>query len=89
MKFEDHKYRMLINYGELGTISDKELIQAIHDDLAVMELDFSIRYYNCAKLILFGSNEYGDPRQFCRPTGERISWLHSCHFRPACLDYDL
>lgn len=89
MDFDNRRCRMLIDYRKLGTISGSELIQAIYDDIAVMELDFSIRYYTGAKLWLFGSNEYGDPRQFLRPSGEQVRWLHSCHFRPACLDYDL
>lgn len=86
---ENKKGQLTIDYKALGTISDRELIQALADDILVLEETFGVRFYSNAMLILWGSNEYGDPRYFKREGGGQIKRLDTCHYRPACLDYDL
>lgn len=79
---------MMIDYNELGTISKEQLLHALYDDLCAMEEHFGVSFYTGAKLVLYATNEWGDPRFFKRD-GSRVTELKSYHYRPACLDYHL
>ncbi len=90
MSKDKMKGQLQIDYERLGTLSQRELIDALIVDLQMIEQDFGIRFYADAKLILWGSNEWGDPRHFIRLSdGGRMKRLDSMHYRPACLDYEL
>jgi len=86
---DDKKGQLTITYDRLGTISERELLHAIADDIHVLEETFGIKFYSRAMLVLWGSNEFGDPRYFKRECGGMVKQLETCHYRPACLDYDL
>lgn len=88
-KKRNYNNRLTINYNNLGTLSHRELIDALMDDIHIIEQEFGVHFYSNARLIVWASNEYGDPRCIVRPCGEKISCLETSHFRPACLDYDL
>lgn len=81
---------MVVDYSRLGTLSERELIDAMIDDIRMIEEDYGVKFYADAKLIIYASNEWGDPVMFTRHwDGKRASRLDSTHYRPACLDYDL
>jgi len=89
MAKEPDKNRLMINYNRLGTVSERELLDAFIDDLHIINDEFGIHFYSGAKLFLWGSNEWGDPCYFKKPCGGKIRTLDTAHFRPACLDYDI
>ena len=90
MSNEKRKGHVQIDYERLGTLSQRELIDALIDDLHMIEEDYGVKFFADAKLILWGSNEWGDPRHFIRAGGGgRMKRLDSTHYRPACMDYDL
>jgi hypothetical protein len=89
MRYEKNDNRLIIDYRRLGTVSRRELIDAIIQDILMIEEEFGVRFYTGAKLFLWASDEYGSPRLFQRQGGGRVTWLHTTHYRPACLDYDI
>lgn len=88
-KKKSHSNRLTVDYKHLGTLSERELIDAVIDDIHMIEEDYGVRFYSNARLIVWGSDEYGDPRKFVRNCGEHVRRLDSTHYRPACLDYEL
>ena len=83
------KNYLTIDYKRLGTLSDRELIDAVISDIHMIHEDYGVKYFSNAKLVIWASDEYGDPRSFTRHCGETMNRLDSTHYRPACLDYDL
>lgn len=79
----------MVNYDGLGTVSERELIDAIIDDILIMKEKHGVRFYTGAKLIIRPTNEHGDPVMARRGNGAPLKWFNTTHFRPACLDYDL
>ena len=88
-KTKSYKNLLSVEYNQLGTLSYNQLIQAIIDDLHMIKEDYGVQYFRNARLLVWASNEYGDPRKFVRNGGEEMRKLDSTHYRPACLDYDL
>lgn len=88
-KKKNNNNRLTVDYHHLGTLSELQLIEAIIDDIKMIEEDYGVRFYSNARLVVWASNEYGDTRSFVRHCGEPVSRLDSTHYRPACLDYDL
>ena len=83
------KCHLTIDYKRLGTVSDRELIDALISDIHMIHEDYGVRFFRNAKLVIWASDEWGDPRSFTRHNGEQMNRLDSTHYRPACLDYDL
>ncbi len=81
--------RLAVDYHHLGTLSDRQLIDAIIDDIHMIKEDYGVTFYSNARLLVWASNEFGDARTFTRNGGEQMRRLDSTHYRPACLDYDL
>lgn len=80
--------RLIINYHRIGTVTERELVQAIVADLRMIEEEFGVKYCTGAKLIIYATNEYGDPISIKRPTGARVWQIDTLHYRPACLDFE-
>ncbi|WP_065331609.1 hypothetical protein [Tritonibacter mobilis] len=80
---------LTIGYKELGTISIDELLHAIAADVHALKDIYGVKYVKAPRLKLFITNEYGEPVKVQRPTGGRIFYMDTHHYRPACLDYEL
>ena len=78
-----------INYRNLGTISIKEFTNALVEDMHGLEDIFNVRFVKAIKLKLYATNEYGEEIKIYRPTGGRLHYIDTLHYRPACKDYDL
>lgn len=89
MSYDRNQNRLIIDYRRLGTVSEKQLIDALIHDIRMIEQEFGVKFYTGAKLFVWASDEYGAPRSFRRSGGGRVTWLNTTHYRPACLDYDL
>ena len=89
MPIDKSKNRLIVDYRRLETISERELIDALIEDILIMKEKYGVKYYTGAKLTLWVTNEHGDPVSIKRRNGERVKWLNTSHYRPACLDYDL
>ena len=83
------KNRLIVDYDRLGTVSERELIHAVVDDLEYLKEEYGFKFFTGAKLLIWATNEHGDPLTIRSRTGSRMRWLNSTHYRPACLDYDL
>ncbi len=82
------KHRLVVNYDNLGTISERELIDALIDDLEIMKEKYGVKFYKGGKLLLTPSDEYGSPLNIKRSNGSHLKRFDSTHYRPACLDYE-
>lgn len=80
---------IVIDYERVGTVSDRQLLDALISDLRMLQDAYGIRFFTGAKLILGTTNEYGDPCSVRRFDGSRVTKLDTTHYRPACLDYNL
>lgn len=80
---------LTIDYQALGTISIDELAHAINGDIQALKKLYNIHYVNGPRLRIYATNEYGEPVRVERPTGGKIDFMDTHHYRPACKDYDL
>jgi hypothetical protein len=80
---------LTIDYKELGTISIDELAHAVIEDIHALKDIYNIRYVKGPRLLIYPTNEYGEPVKVERPTGGKIDFMDTHHYRPACKDYDL
>lgn len=80
---------LTISYKELGTISIKELRDAVIEDVHALSDIYNVQYVKNARIKLYVTNEYGEEIKVRRPTGGTINFMDTHHYRPACKDYDL
>lgn len=80
---------LTIGYKALGTISIDELAHALVEDIQALKEIYNIRFVTGPLLKLYATNEYGERIIVRRPTGGRIHYMDTHHYRPACKDYDL
>lgn len=80
---------LTIDYKALGTISIDELAHAIIEDIQALKDIYNVRYVKGPRLRIYPTNEYGEPIRLVRPTGGKIDFMDTHHYRPACKDYDL
>lgn len=80
---------LTVDYAKMGTMTIDELKQALWADLQVLKEHYAVKYINAPKLKLQVSDEFGEAHALRgRDTGKPIYRLHTCHYRPACMDYD-
>jgi hypothetical protein len=84
-----NRNRLVVDYDRLGTVCERELIDALIDDIQIMKEKYGISFFTGAKLIVWATNEHGEPVKIRRSNGQRVKWINTTHYRPACLDYDL
>lgn len=80
---------LTIDYKALGTISIDELAHALIEDIQALKDIYNIQFVKGPRLRLQATNEYGERVIVRRPTGGRIRYMDTHHYRPACKDYDL
>jgi hypothetical protein len=82
-------YGLTISYNELGVVNIDELAHAILEDIQALKDIYNVRFVNGTRLRLLVTNEYGEELRVIRPSGGRIFYMDTHHYRPACKDYDL
>lgn len=80
---------MTISYKQLGTISVDELLHAIAEDIHALKDIYNVQFVRAPQLRFYVTNEYGEAIKVRRPTGGKIFYMDTHHYRPACKDYDL
>jgi hypothetical protein len=80
---------LTIDYKALGTISIDELAHAVIEDIQALKDIYRIQFVTAPRLRLYATNEYGERVVVRRPTGGKINYMDTHHYRPACKDYDL
>jgi len=87
-KWKDDR-TLMVDYKALGTVSTKELMNAVIEDVHALEDLYHIRYVTAGRLFLPVTNQYGDPLRIIHPNGHPIQRIDTHHYRPACMDYDM
>jgi hypothetical protein len=80
---------LTISYKELGTVSIDEWIHAFLEDMQALKEDFNVSYVKVLRIKMYVTNEYGEEVKVRRPGGGSIHFMHTNHYRPACMDYEL
>jgi hypothetical protein len=80
---------LTISYKGLGTISIDELLHALAEDIHALKDIYNIGFVKGPRLRLYATDEYGTPVRVRRPTGGKLVFMDTVHYRPACKDYDL
>ena len=80
---------LTISYKELGTVSIDEWIHAFLEDMQALKKDFNVSYVRVSRIKMDVTNEYGEEVKVRRPGGGSIHFMHTNHYRPACMDYEL
>jgi hypothetical protein len=80
---------LTISYKELGTISIDELMHAVVQDIRALRDTYNIKFVKGPRLRLCATDEYGVPVKVRRPTGGKLVFMDTLHYRPACKDYEL
>jgi hypothetical protein len=80
---------LTISYKELGTVSIDEWIHAFLEDMQALKRDFNVSYVKVSRINMCVTNEYGEEIKVRRPGGGSIHFMHTNHYRPACMDYEL
>lgn len=80
---------LTISYKELGTVSIDEWIHAFLEDMQALKKDFNVSYVKVLRIKMYVTNEYGEEVKLRRPGGGSIHFMHTNHYRPACMDYEL
>ena len=76
---------LTISYKELGTVSIDEWIHAFLEDMQTLKQG----YVKVPRIKMYVTNEYGEEVKVRRPGGGSIHFMHTNHYRPACMDYEL
>lgn len=79
---------LMVEYKALGTISAKELRDALVEDIHALEDLYNVRFVTRGRLFLPVTNQYGDPMRVIHPDGGPVDRIDTHHYRPMCLDYD-
>lgn len=80
---------LTISYKALGTISMKELRDALVEDTHALTDIYNVRYVKNVRVKLVVTNEYGEELKVRRPGGGLIYYMDTHHYRPSCMDYEL
>lgn len=80
---------LTISYRGLGTISVEEFLHAVAEDIHALKGIYHVCYVTAPRIKLLVTNEYGEPIKVRRPTGGKIVFMDTHHYRPACKDYEL
>jgi hypothetical protein len=80
---------LTISYKELGTITLDELAHAVWEDIQTLKDLYNVRYVRPLRLKIYLTDEFGDEIKLRRPGGGNKHFMRTCHYRPACIDYDL
>jgi hypothetical protein len=79
---------LTISYKKLGTVSIDEWIHAFLEDMQALKKNYNISYVRVPPKV-YATNEYGEEIKVRRPGDGSIHFMHSNHYRPACMDYEL
>ncbi len=88
MKHKFNSNALIIEYRNLGTISMRELANAIVADLVAIREEFGIQYAKNVRLTVPATNEYGEPIKPRRASGASVEKIDTFHYRPSVLDYE-
>lgn len=80
---------LTISYKALDTINIDELADAIVQDIKALKEIYDVKYVRAPRLKVLVTNEYGEEIKLRRPTGGRIHFMDTHHYRPSCVDYEL
>ena len=80
---------LTISYKGLGAISIDELMHALVEDIHALKDIYNIQFVKGPRLKLYATDEYGTPVRISRPTGGKLVFMDTTHYRPACKDYEL
>jgi hypothetical protein len=80
---------LTISYKELGTVNIDEWIHAFLEDMQALKKNYNISYVRVPQIKVYATNEYGEEIKVRRPGGGSIHFMHTNHYRPACMDYEL
>ena len=80
---------LTISYKELGTITIDELAHAVWEDIQTLKDLYNVRYVRPLRLKIYLTDQFGDEIKLRMPGGGNKHFMRTCHYRPACIDYEL
>jgi len=89
-KSKNRQNVLTVDYAKMGVMTIDEFKQALWTDLQILKDEHNAKYVSAPKLKLELTDKFGErlPLRDAHD-GKPIYRLHTHHFRPACMDYDL